>query len=602
MGYKTPDELTNTSEGIVQGIGKALSIWQGWNSIMDSVAYREDRETARKKAITDSTISSIDKVGVAMTNAIQSGDTRLAGEYNKQIKEMGNKIKDTGDPRIRTAYKTYRTLGDDIANDIKVMDEWDSYVTGAEATGGTMSYDFFASQTTKAGLDRAIQKSREDLRNWRKTLTTNNISNISDHKGWITRHEAMLDRLTQIAGVDGTLPTSATAEERQMFIASITGEGYKTPKDTYDHLEKTNNIRKDLVTTNELSISTLDNEINRLRYQKDPLMSDAEAQDQISQKETLMQNLIDKNLHENTLIKEADAKLADKAYDWAGRGENGYNFDTEDWSLLGDAEKKALDEKSDILIALQSEGEKSGWEEPKGGFRIENGSAVYENGELYTPKELSNLHKRATDRKIEYNTKKANDEATQQEKDDIKTLGKETFGQLKKLKLPTNVADYDLTEKEFNENVANLNDAHKVLDYHTVIKENYEKGLKETTRIDDTIKNIQEIRQAQLKNKEIKKHSDEWKATEKRISKLQQKRRELKIQAGTLKGKWMKFWTERHYTDRQLKEKVPKSINDASLRHDFSQKELDKLELKVISFTKSVDMHTGTLRDNIIQP
>ncbi len=92
MGYKTPDQLTNVSDGFTEGIGKALSIWQGWNSIMDSVAYRNDKEIKREKAVTDAVIKNIDTVGNAMTKAIDSGDTRLASEFNNQLNEMGDKI------------------------------------------------------------------------------------------------------------------------------------------------------------------------------------------------------------------------------------------------------------------------------------------------------------------------------------------------------------------------------------------------------------------------------------------------------------------------------------------------------------------------------
>jgi hypothetical protein len=599
MGYKTPDQLTNTTDGIVQGIGKALSIWQGWNSIMDSVAYREDKAIARKKAITDATISQIDKVGVQMKEAMKSGDTRLAGKFNVQIKEMGGKIKDTGDPRIRTAYKTYRTLGDDIANDIKVMDRWDSYLTDAESTGGKMSYDFFAKETTKAGLDRAIQTSRKELREWKKTLTTNNISNIADHKGWITRHEAMLDRLIQIAGVDGTLPTSASAEERQMFISSITGEGYKTPKETYDHLEKTNNIRKDLVNTNELAISELDTEINTLRYKKDPLMSDAEAQDQISQKETLMRNLETKNIQENTLIEEMDAKLADKAYDWAGRGENEYNFDTENYGDLGEPEKKVLKDKIDTIIALQSEGRDAGWEEPKGGLSVDkDGMLIYDDGRLYNPEETNDIYTKANNRKLEHNKLLDKTEEENQIAIDTKNLGAETYGQLIDAKLgslPTNVADYDLTKKEFNQYVTRLNTSHQIKDQYENDKKEYEIGMKKTANIETDIKNIQLKRQIRLQDKTLKRHSEEWKETEKEINRLKKRKQELKVNRDTLKGGIRgKFFTP--ISDRQKKKFAP------IMHDDFSQEGLDKIETRIYSIEKSIELAETGLRSAIKQP
>jgi hypothetical protein len=603
MGYKTPDQLTDVAGGVGEGIMKGLAIFQGFNSIMDGFQNRRDKEVKRNKDIENATVSTIDTVGNAMSKAVESGDTRLAAEYNKQLLDMGDKIKGTSaaNQKVRTVYKTWHTLGQDISNDIKIMDEWDSYVQGAESTGGDMSYDFFAKETTKAGLDRAIQKSREDLRGWRKTLTNNNISSLANHDDWIVRNEAMLDRLIQIAGVDGTLPTNASADERRMFIASKTGEGYKTTLETYNDLEKSTNADKDYIIVNNATIAGLESDVYSLMNEQGPDADQAFIQQQVDHKNTMIKQLGDTNFNLESQVRESTAKLNDKAYDWAGKGEKGYNFETENYDDLQDAEKKEYNSKVSQIKALKEEGEDAGWKEPKGGLKFEaNGSMTDEDGKLYKPYEVIDEFERATQNKVDFKKGLATTEKQTQDKADIDALGAESFGQLRDASLPTNVADYDLTEEEFNENVTKLNDAHKVMDYHTVIKEDYEKGLKETENINLAIRDIQELRQGKLKNKEIKKHDDEWKATDDRLSKLQKQKRELKIQAGTLKSKWLTFFKYSRYSGESL-EKY-KSFHDAKLRHDFSQKELDKLELKISSFKSSIETHRKTLKDNIIQP
>jgi hypothetical protein len=594
MGYKTPDQLTNTSSGAGEGFIKALTIWQGVASIMDSVSYRQDKEIKRARDITDATIKTIDTVGNAMSTAIASGDTTLAAKYNNQLNEMGDKIKGPSaqNENIKAVYKTWHTLGKDISNDIKIMDEWDSYIAGAERTGGKMSYDFFASQTTKKGLENAIQTSREDLRGWRKTLTTNNISSLGDHTEWITRHEAMLDRLVQIAGYDGTLPSNAKAPERRMFVASLTGEGYKTTEEAYKEMEVTHLARRNTMFETQILIQDFQAKADEYRNGTvNPEESPEQREQQLDNYAEHIRNLSEKYRDDQTRSDEEAAILKDKAYDWAGLGHLGYNYEAEDWSNLPDADKEQLKNNVDTTKALQKE---DGWIEPEHGFAVDSeGRAIKtskeKNGELYTPSETAALFDRATENKIDFNQTKLDDEAKQQKLDDIEALGKDVYGYLDNAELPKESNDYKISETELKNNINRAMGYKDDITGLNEIKEDYISGMDKSAELDSQIESIE---LAMEESKTLVRYSEEWNEYKEQIKQIKIQQNKLKVEYSEKKEGLALWWG----TDDLNKSRFHKRFKN------LSQEGLAEIEARIKSKKNSLDGITKHLRLSTKKP
>ena len=453
MAYKSPDELTGMVDSVYSGVAKGFSILQQFNSLQDAKQQRKDDAVARKQKKVDYTVDAMNTVGGAMLNAIKVGDTVLAEKLGTQVNEMGAKIQDTGDEVLRNTYKTYRTLHNDVKNDVKTLNAWDSFVSEAESTGGSFSYDSFAEETTKLGLQQKIEKRKETLRGWRRKLTNENISSIAEHGKWITNQEAVMDRLTQIAGRDGVLPSNANAEERQMFIASLTGVGYNTPETVYRQKKESLKLAQVAHFKTEGEIAALSMLI--ATQQKDPVMGQ-EAWDEyvIGQKDSL-RSLQDQKAVSEDEMKVLERTITDKAYDWAGEGSEPFQVDTQDWNKVSDEDKKILKTQSDEILLLK---DKDGW---KNGelSKDSEGFLAYENGVRVAPVDIPGILSNAQANFTDFKSKE-NIEADKKQLEADKTKYGDAFPLLVKHEIPFEHPD-PKKQKEHEQKIKQLSFADK---------------------------------------------------------------------------------------------------------------------------------------------
>ena len=503
MAYKSPDELTGMVDSVYSGVAKGFSILQQFNSLQDAKQQRKDDAVARKQKKVDYTVDAMNTVGGAMLNAIKVGDTVLAEKLGTQVNEMGAKIQDTGDEVLRNTYKTYRTLHNDVKNDVKTLNAWDSFVSEAESTGGSFSYDSFAEETTKLGLQQKIEKRKETLRGWRRKLTNENISSIAEHGKWITNQEAVMDRLTQIAGRDGVLPSNANAEERQMFIASLTGVGYNTPETVYRQKKESLKLAQAAHFKTEGAIADLSMLI--ATQQKDPVMGQ-EAWDEyvIGQKDSL-RSLQDQKAVSEDEMKVLERTITDKAYDWAGEGSEPFQVDTQDWNKVSDEDKKILKTQSDEILLLK---DKDGW---KNGelSKDSEGFLAYANGVRVAPVDIPGILSNAQADSTDFRNKKNEKDAEKQLEAD-KTKYGDVFPLLVKNGIPFEHPGTSEQKKLHEKQINQLSVADKEHKKAEAVLVKAEKGLKI-------------IETAKIEMEQIRNSKDEYSSKEKKTALKEQK-------------------------------------------------------------------------------
>ena len=233
MGYrpKTTDELLGKGESTF--LGTALGAFQQYQSIMNGLEERRYMKEARVQKKRDYQLGVVDDIGKKLESAVAKGDRELQLQYSNQLKDLGSKIVDDGNELTRASYKAHATFADDVQADVKLLDDFDNYMEDAQKRGGRGSYDYYANAKDADDFQERVEKSKEKINEWRRTLSDSGI-NEKLYSDALTTQEATINKLSSLGGFNRDLPKGLKSFERQFFNNSLTGQGTMTTEDAYN--------------------------------------------------------------------------------------------------------------------------------------------------------------------------------------------------------------------------------------------------------------------------------------------------------------------------------------------------------------------------------
>ena len=232
MGYrpKSTDELLGTGETGV--LGTAFAMFQQYQSIMQGLEERDYLKETRRNKKRDYQLGVVDEVGKKLEKAVSTNDRKMSLEYASQLKELGGKITDDGNPLTRASYKAHHSFAEDVEKDVALMDDFDEYLATSQKRGGEHSYDYYAAAKDADEFEKKAEDSITKINEWKVKLRDAGI-NEKLYSNSLNTQEATVSKLRALGGFNKDLPKSMKSFERQFFNNSLTGQGTMTQEEAF---------------------------------------------------------------------------------------------------------------------------------------------------------------------------------------------------------------------------------------------------------------------------------------------------------------------------------------------------------------------------------
>lgn len=379
MGYrpKTTDELLGKGESTF--LGTALGAFQQYQSIMNGLEERRYMKEVRVQKKRDYQLGVVDDVGKKLESAVASGDRNLQLQYSNQLKDLGSKIPDDGNEATRASYKAHATFADDVQADVKLLDDFDNYMEEAQKRGGRGSYDYYAGAKDAEDFDEKIEKTKEKINDWRRTLSDSGI-NEKLYSDALATQEATINKLSSLGGFNRDLPKGLKSFERQFFNNSLTGQGTMTTEEAYNFYSTKQKSNEAEIVGLEEEYREQEAELAALNQNTDMSITEEQINFQKAGIQEMLMNLDTKLIP----LRERRDQLSDilddeRTADWAGIGLAMGDTD-EDWEK-GDVTQQHY---TDEVLALDSS------------VKTKNGKIVDKDDKELSFDQVKDMHNRLT--------------------------------------------------------------------------------------------------------------------------------------------------------------------------------------------------------------
>tara|TARA_R110002167_G_scaffold135451_2_gene321920 strand:- start:4796 stop:6481 length:1686 start_codon:yes stop_codon:yes gene_type:complete len=411
MGYrpKSTDELLGTGETGV--LGTAFAMFQQYQSIMQGLEERDYLKETRRNKKRDYQLGVVDEVGKKLEKAVSTNDRKMSLEYASQLKELGGKITDDGNPLTRASYKAHHSFAEDVEKDVALMDDFDEYLATSQKRGGEHSYDYYAAAKDADEFEKKAEDSITKINEWKVKLRDAGI-NEKLYSNSLNTQEATVSKLRALGGFNKDLPKSMKSFERQFFNNSLTGQGTMTQEEAFK-MYQNDQIRNEtkLESTRELLEKDM-SMIADLQSSTDlTLDPEATATEISARRETSIryQGEIEKLEARQTQLD--DILNDERTADWAGIGLTS-EWENSDWDKHDSGDKIIAQSKIDDIKIWNPDVKLNA-----------DGKIIDGKGELYSPSQTAEMHEELRVKNIESIAKVNKEKEDVQVKEDKAELG-----------------------------------------------------------------------------------------------------------------------------------------------------------------------------------